>query len=255
MNKKKILLAIVLTILGLLGVATLLTMEIEMPKEIKAALSDKFTPEQIKFVILINPTIMLIVAVIIGTLLYNKVNLKVPVIEKIVGLEKDALNFYNILKYGALGGIISGLLIIIIAIIYNPALPEEFIALGEKVKPTLSMRFLYGGFTEEILLRYGLMTLIVWLFSKIFKTNDSKIYWIGIIVAAIMFAIGHFPIVFQTVYNPSVLLLSYVLIANAAGGLIFGWLYWKKGLESAFIAHIFTHIVFILSEPLVNMII
>ena len=252
MNKKKILLGIVLTILGLFGIASLLTMEIQLPTEVEAAFKDRFTPEQIKFLVLINPTIMLIVAVIIGTILYKKVNLKVPIIERLVKLENSPFKYYDVLKYGVLGGILSGLFILIIAFIFNPIIPTELIELGKKIKPTLAARFLYGGFTEEILLRFGIMTLIVWLLSIIFKSNNFKIYWISILIAAIIFATGHFPIVFKTVSNPSVLLLSFILIANSIGGVIFGWLYWKKGLESAFIGNIFTHIILILGEPLVN---
>jgi membrane protease YdiL (CAAX protease family) len=30
---------------------------------------------------------------------------------------------------------------------------------------------------------------------------------------------------------------------NAAFGLLFGWLYWRRGLESAMIAHAMTHLV------------
>lgn len=60
------------------------------------------------------------------------------------------------------------------------------------------------------------------------------------------FALGHFPIVYQAISQPSIVLISYVVIGNTVGGLIFGYLYWKKGLESACIAHIFTHIVLVL---------
>jgi membrane protease YdiL (CAAX protease family) len=35
------------------------------------------------------------------------------------------------------------------------------------------------------------------------------------------------------------------------GGLIFGWLYWKKGLESAFIAHVFIHVVLVIADGLI----
>ena len=47
------------------------------------------------------------------------------------------------------------------------------------------------------------------------------------------------------------MLLLYLLLGNAAGGLIFGWLYWQKGLESAMLAHIFAHVVMVLAELLV----
>jgi membrane protease YdiL (CAAX protease family) len=38
-------------------------------------------------------------------------------------------------------------------------------------------------------------------------------------------------------------LTLFVIVANSAFGLIGGYLYWKKGLESAMIAHALTHVV------------
>ena len=252
MIKKKILLGIILIILGIIGVASMLTMDIPLPPEAEAILKDKFTAGQIKLLTLINPTILLIIFVVIGTILYQKVNLKVPIIEKLIGIRKESIKTTSILKYGIVGGILSGILLSLIGLVYNPILPAEFIELGESLKPTLVARFLYGGLTEEILMRFGLMTLIVWLCSKIFKGTKPFVFWTGIVIAAIIFAFGHFPIAYQAVDNPTTGLLTYILIGNSIGGIIFGWLYWKKGLESAFIAHIFTHIVMIFAEQFLN---
>jgi len=221
----------------------MLTMEIPLPTEVEIILKDKFTAFQIKLLNLINPTILLIVFVTIGTLLYQKVNLSVPIIEKWIGIRKEKYNLFDILKYGVLGGILSGVLLSLLRLFFTPILPLEFIKLGESLKPTLWTRFLYGGITEEILLRFGLMTLIVWLTSKIYKGTKSFVFWFGILVSSIIFALGHFPVAYQALESPSIGLLTYILIANSIGGIVFGWLYWKKGLESAFIAHIFTHIV------------
>jgi membrane protease YdiL (CAAX protease family) len=65
-----------------------------------------------------------------------------------------------------------------------------------------------------------------------------------------MFALGHFPIAYQAIEYPSTGLLSFILIGNTIGGIIFGWLYWKKGLESAFLAHIFAHVIIVMAEPM-----
>jgi len=96
------------------------------------------------------------------------------------------------------------------------------------------------------------MTLEIWLTSKIFKSMKPIVYWIGIIVVSIIFALGHFPIAYQSIENPSIVLLIYILIGNTVGGLIFGFLYWRKGLESAFLAHIFAHIIIVMAEPILN---
>jgi hypothetical protein len=251
MIRKIITLGVILAILGILGITSILTMNIPLPPEVAALLENKFSPEQIKLLTLINPTIMLLVAVITGTFLYQKANFRVPLIEKAVGIKND-LNFTEILKNGVLGGILAGALISLVGLLFNPFLPIEFKELGESLQPTLSVRFLYGGFTEEIIMRFGLMTFLVWLSSKIFGKTKPIIYWIGILIAAIIFALGHFPIAFQAVESPSAGLLIYILIGNTFGGIIFGWLFWKKGLESAFIAHICAHVIMLIAEPLIN---
>jgi len=251
MKKQKILLGIILFLLGFIGILSILTMKLPIPEETMKMLLEKLTPDQIKLVTLINPTIMLAIAILIGVILHKKVNLEVPIIEGIITKESN-WSLIPILKFGIIGGIIGGILITIISFIFYPFLPSEFIELGENMKPSLATRFLYGGFTEEILLRFGFMTLIVWIASKIIKNEKNSIYWIGILISSILFAFGHFPIAFQAVENPSTSLFAYILIGNSIGGIIFGWLYWKKGLESAFIAHIFAHIIMIIGEQFMN---
>jgi hypothetical protein len=248
MIKKKLLLGLILTVLGLIGIASILTMDLPLPEDVVALLEENFTSGQIKLLSLINPMIMLIIAVTVGTMLYQKVNLRVPLIEKAVGIENGSVNLSDILIFGLLGGVLSGVCLSLLGLVFNPILPTEFKELGESLQPTLAARFLYGGLTEEILMRFGLMTLIIWLFSLVLKETTSAAYWIGIIMAAIVFAIGHFPVAYQAVDNPTTALLSYILIGNSIGGIVFGWLYWKKGLESAFIAHIFAHVIMVLAE-------
>lgn len=246
--KSKVILGIILFAFGLTGIASMLTMEMSLPSEVEAMLGDQFSSRQVRLLTLINPTIMLLIAVIVGTILYQKVHLKIPLIEKMVGIKNDNSVGFDILKYGISGGILSGVLLVLVGLVFNPILPTEFLELGESFKPALATRFLYGGITEEILMRFGLMTLIVWIASKLLNGTKPIIYWAGIIIAAIVFALAHFPIVYQLVGDPSFMLLSYILIGNSIGGIIFGWSYWKKGLESAVMAHIFAHVVMVLAE-------
>ncbi|MEK6481965.1 CPBP family intramembrane glutamic endopeptidase [Catalinimonas sp. 4WD22] len=245
MNSKKLRLGIVLTIIGIIGIASMLTMEITLPPEAEAILRDKFSPGQIKLLLLINPTMLLIVAVAVGTALYDKVNLRLPLLERLTGISGESINPFEIIKYGVLAGLLSGVLLSLIGGVFTSILPSEFQELGDNLQPTLAVRFLYGGFTEEILMRFGLMTFIVWVASKIAGRTKPIVYWSGILLAAVIFAFGHFPVVFQSVESPSSMLLSYILLGNSVGGIIFGWVYWKKGLESAFVAHIFAHVVMV----------
>ena len=250
MKKEKLILGTLLFILGLIGVLSMLTMEIPIPEEAREILEAQFTSQQIKLILLINPILMLIVTVLLGTAFYKKAGLGVPILEGVIGRKEINPSIKDILKSGILLGVLSGVLLTAISLLFVPSLPEEFIKIGENLKPSLAVRFLYGGITEEIIMRFGLMTFLVWLCSLIFKGLNSTVYWIGIIIAAFLFALGHFPIVYQSISEPSTALLSYIIIGNMSGGIIFGWLYWKKGLEAAFIAHIFAHVVMVLAEQL-----
>jgi membrane protease YdiL (CAAX protease family) len=244
---KKIKLGLTLFIIGLLGILTILTITIPLdsfPKEVL----EKISPQKLKFIVLINPTILLFIAVVVGTILYDKVGLTIPTISSILKIEHAKIKFIDQIKFGVLLGLLTGILTTIIGFVFKSSIPQEFIEIGNKIKVTTLARFVYGGLTEELLMRFGFMTLVVWIISKVSKRLNNSTYWTGIILASILFGVGHFPVVFNAVKNPTVDLLTYVLIGNSIAGLFFGWLYWKKGLEAAFVGHIFAHVAMIIGE-------
>ncbi|MDD3190811.1 MAG: CPBP family intramembrane metalloprotease [Candidatus Pacebacteria bacterium] len=105
----------------------------------------------------------------------------------------------------------------------------------------------YGGIAEEILLRLFLMTFFVWIGMKMFKQEQPTKtgILISIVLAAIIFGLGHLPVTASlTALSP--IIISRAIVLNGIGGIVFGWLFWKKGLESAIIAH-FTTDVFLLT--------
>lgn len=242
-------LGIALFILGLLGVLTMLTVTIpldNLPKEVL----DKISPQSLKYLVLVNPTILLLIAVVVGTVLYDKVGFSVPTISSILKIKKPKIKLIEQIKFGVTVGLLTGILTNVTGLLFKTSLPQEFIELGNKVKITTIARFGYGGITEELLMRFGFMTFVVWVIFKITKKLGNSTYWTGIVLASIIFAIGHFPVVFNAVQNPTIPLLTYVLIGNSIAGLFFGWLYWKKGLEAAFIGHIFAHVAMIIGEQI-----
>jgi membrane protease YdiL (CAAX protease family) len=244
---KRLKLGLTLFFIGLLGVLTLLSVTIplgSLPKEVL----EKISPQTLKFLVLINPTILLLVAVVIGTILYDKVGLSVPTISSILKIKDSEIKFTDQIKFGVLFGLVTGILTTITWLIFKSSIPQEFIDVENKIKPTALAKFGDGGVTEELLMRFGFMTLVVWIIFKVSSKLNDITYWIGIILASILFGVGHFPVVFNVVKSPTTELLAHVLIGNSIAGLFFGWLYWKKGLEAAFIGHIFAHVAMIVGE-------
>ena len=198
---------------------------------------------------LVQPSILLFVAVFVGVALASKVGLSSPVAEAAA----SGTNLVSALKPqitpGIMGGLTGGVAIVLIGLLWKPFLPSEVVALiGEfgKLVP-IPTRLLYGGITEELLLRWGLMTLLVWAAWRIFQkgTNKPKSahFAAAILISSVVFGIGHLPIALLLFPQATAALIVFVVVANSLFGLIAGYLYWKNGLESAMIAHMLAHVV------------
>ena len=126
-------------------------------------------------------------------------------------------------------------------------LPAALSGVHERFNPPLLARVLYGGITEEVLLRWGLMTAIAWLTWRFLQRRQGALRpgnaWLAIAVSALMFGLGHLPVAIYLAgrFDPAVVV--FVIGVNTAFGLLFGFLYWRWGLESAMIAHAVTHLV------------
>nr|WP_293157149.1 CPBP family intramembrane glutamic endopeptidase [Okeania sp. SIO2C9] len=57
---------------------------------------------------------------------------------------------------------------------------------------------LFGGITEELLMRWGLMTFLVWIGWKIFQRGKGKpqgrYFVMAILLSSLLFGVGHLPI-------------------------------------------------------------
>ncbi len=78
--------------------------------------------------------------------------------------------------------------------------------------------------------------------QKVRTAPSSSIFWISIIVSSILFALGHWGATALAAPVITPIIFIRMLLLNGIGGIIYGWLFWKKGLEVAMIAHAMTHI-------------
>jgi hypothetical protein len=182
-------------------------------------------------------------------LLAPPVGLKSPLIEGLLDKQPVGQIMREQLIYGGIGELIGGGLLVGLSALFSSWIPQALVDLQERMQPSLWTRFLYGGVTEEILLRWGMMTFIVWLLWRIAMRRRQPADWVyiwGIIGSALLFGAGHLPIVFTLSESVQAGTIVYIIGLNSLFGLIAGWLFWKKGLEAAMIAHIFAHVVMVL---------
>lgn len=237
---------VVLFVLGLAGVFSLLTatIPIELPPEV----TERFTTQQLKWLLLINPVIFLTISVALGIAFAHKSGLRAPLIESFFRSKDSLTDFFPGLKIGAASGLLAGIVVGLFSWALMPFLPPEMQALEQKMEVPFLVKFLYGGITEEVLMRWGWMSLLVWLGWKIFRRKSEhptdSVFWVAIFISAVIFGLGHLPLVFSALGADAVtpLLISYIIVGNSVVGILAGWLFWKKGLEAAMLAHIFAHI-------------
>ena len=67
--------------------------------------------------------------------------------------------------------------------------------------------------------------------------------WLAIAVSAVRFCAGHLPAAAALVGALDANVVVFVIGANTVFGLLFGYLFWRHGLESAMIAHALAHVV------------
>lgn len=195
------------------------------------------------------------ILIFVGMILMKHIGLSTPILDS-VARGKSALDALRaILPISIAFGVFASLLIVgLDTYVFQPALLRE---LGDSAnrlnlqtsQPAAWKGFLasfYGGITEELLLRLFMMSLIAWLGSLISKTSEGKptsaVFWTANILAAILFGLGHLPAT-ATILPLTPLIVVRAIVLNGLVGVVFGYLYWKRGLESAMIAHFSADIV------------
>ncbi len=208
-------------------------------------------PVLLKIASVIQPAVFTTIAVIVGIWLSPKVGLHAPAAEAASRGEAFFPELKPQILPGVLAGIASGLALVGTWVVAKPSFSAEFISRAEdfnRFMPNIT-RFLYGGFTEEILLRWGVMTFLVWAAWRLLQKGEGEpkaVFVVGaIFLSALIFGAGHLPLASMLAGGLTAPIVVYVITANSIFGIVAGSLYWRRGLEAAFIAHIMAHVVLI----------
>jgi hypothetical protein len=155
------------------------------------------------------------------------------------------------LIWAVIGGVvILALDILFPLIITMPDIPNAEDATAALLTPMAWVAaLLYGGIVEELMLRLFVMSLIALIIWKLFfRKYDNEsipviVFVIANILAAFLFGVGHLPTLFASFDVITTGFVVRTILLNMIGGLIFGELYRKYGLQYAIIAHAGFHVV------------
>jgi len=201
----------------------------------------------------LNPLLLLGVACLLGAYTAPRVGLRSYLIDRL-GTGEGVWEHLREEVGLAVGiGILGGILIVILDAVMMPFvgqdLPQSVIG---ATRPTVAtvlayapVRFLYGGITEELMLRFGLMSVLAFMGWRVTGRRadgpGSGVMWTAVVISAVLFGVGHLPALAQSVALTPALIARTVLL-NAIAGILFGWLYWQRSLETAMIAHASFHV-------------
>jgi hypothetical protein len=202
---------------------------------------------------LLQPTLLMAAGVAIGLRLSPRLGFRSYVVEAVSGGEPiwSALRRHAPLAVAI--GAATMAIVLPLELAFRPFMGEAWRRLELLKNPLggpvtgLVAGLLYGGITEELMLRWGIMSLFAWLVwrfggGRADAVPRASVIWVAILTSAILFGLGHLPAVSSLVPLTTAVVARTILL-NAIAGVAFGWLFWRRGLESAMVAHATGHVV------------
>lgn len=197
---------------------------------------------------LAQSAVLIGVAAGVGLWLAGRLGLGAPLIETWLAKQPVGQRVKAILLPSVGAGILSGAYIIALELgFFRSRLPQAF--QSANANPPAWQGFLasfYGGIAEEILLRLFLLSLLAWLLVKVSGSPVGQLasapFWVANVIAALIFGLGHLPAT-RALAPLTPLLVVRAVLLNGGPGILFGYLFWKRGLESAMLAHFTTDLL------------
>ena len=233
--------------LGLLGVLSVIPTVIGQLDALPAELADLPAPLAVALS-LVSPAILLAISVAVGTLLAHRVGLRSLIAERVRQGKAIWPDLRPHIPTAFAAGIVFSLVLVGLDQLIDPFADTELLSemVGEvDLLGNLLVGLFYGGLVEELVLRWGVMSLLVWIGWRLLQRGEGSprpaLVWTAIMLSALLFGIGHLPALAAIVPLTALIVLRTVVL-NALGGLLFGWLFWKRNLEVAMVAHASTHV-------------
>jgi hypothetical protein len=244
---------LVMVIAGLIGTVAVVPYQFALNPGVLA----KANMSRAKLILLtlVQGVITIAIVVGVGLLASRAVGLGAPVLETILAGGDASALLAEFAPLALLGGVLAyGLIVALDRLVFMPRLPQPLRAAGNRAATwKRALACLYGGITEELMMRWFLMSVIVWAVGLVWHGADGLpadgAYWVGIIGAAVLFGVGHLPAT-SAIARLTPWIITRALLLNGIGGLVFGLLYWRYGLEAAMLAHFTADVLLHIVTPI-----
>lgn len=102
-------------------------------------------------------------------------------------------------------------------------------------------RLAMGGVAEEVMFRWGVMSVVAWVAISVGGLPPVSGMWTAIVAAGLLFGVGHLPGVAAAGVRITRIIVAAAVVLNTVVALAFGWLFWQYGLLAAIVAHALVH--------------
>lgn len=157
------------------------------------------------------------------------------------------------LLVGILTGIAGGFILLLMGeYVFGPLMEADLAASGVNLNIQFTaLDGLLASFgaavNEEITLRLFLLSVLAWVGVKLFRQTSGlgfvAILWAANLGSTLVFGLFHISNLVILEMPLTLAVVGSTIAMNGMIGLLFGWLYWKHGLESAILSHFFVDIV------------
>ena len=201
-----------------------------------------------------------LIAIALGTRTYSSTSFDLPIVRRITDRQWVAEATMSSILIRSLflataGFVCARLFLVWLEPILAPQLAETA---QERIADTnsfsqfqLTLLAFAAGVREELVFRFGLMTLLAWIGVKLFGVPkaSSLLMWTANLVAVIPFALLHSVNALGLGIPITPGLLSIILLSNGAIGMLFGWMYARYGLVAAMCGHTFYDFIQFVAWP------
>ena len=203
-----------------------------------------------------------VVPAALGLLLMPKLGLHMPLTENWLLGESHEVDLWKLLRESVLFTLGLAIIGIVIQLLIEQDLNALGLDVGQNLQPNAqttwwSMLLLSfsAGVVEEIVFRLGLLTILAWGMNFLWKPRGGQLkpgaFWAVNILAALFFSLAHFVNYSSLEVSLTFGLIWKTIAGNSLAALVFGWLYWKRGLESAMLTHFSLDVcIYVLAPPL-----
>ncbi len=131
-----------------------------------------------------------------------------------------------------------GVILALMRMMSAPYLPPELTELEHPGALAGLLASAGAGVAEETWLRLGVMTILAWPVARLLGHSEIPpiVAWPANVLTALAFGLIHLPQLAQFgAATPTA--IAGTLLGNGIGGVVFGWLYWRRSLVAAILAH------------------